>query len=74
MILLKSTTILSIVQKKIKPKDLSDSVLVEYVGETNKKDPKFKIRDHVRISKYKNIFSKGYLPDWSEEFFIINKV
>ena len=60
--------------KKIKPKDLSDSVLVEYVGETNKKDPKFKIRDHVRISKYKNIFSKGYLPDWSEEFFVINKV
>ena len=60
--------------KKIKPKDLSDSVLVEYVGETNKKDPKFKIRDHVRISKHKNIFSKGYLPDWSEEFFVINKV
>ena len=60
--------------KKIKPKDLSDSILVEYVGETNEKDPKFKIRDHVRISKYKNIFSKGYLPDWSEEFFVINKV
>ena len=32
-----------------------------------------KIGDHVRISKYKNIFSKGYLPNWSEEIFVINK-
>ena len=39
-----------------------------------KKTPRFKIGDHVRISKYKNIFSKGYLPNCSEEIFIINKV
>ena len=33
----------------------------------NKKNPKFKVGDHVRISKYKNIFAKGYVPNWSEE-------
>ena len=42
--------------------------------ESNKKDPKFKIGDHVRISKYKNIFAKGYTPNWSEEIFIISKI
>ena len=39
-----------------------------------KKNPKFKVGDHVRISKYKNIFAKGYTPNWSEEVFIINKI
>ena len=37
------------------------------------KNPKFKVGDNVRISKHKNIFAKGYNPDWSEEAFIINK-
>ena len=46
----------------------------EYVEESNIKDPKFKIGDHVRISKYKNIFANGYTPNWSEEIFIVNKV
>ena len=36
--------------------------------------PKFKVGDHVRISKYKNIFAKGYMPNWSEEVFVIKKV
>ena len=40
----------------------------------NDKDPKFKVGDHVRISKYKNIFAKGYMPNWSEEIFVIKKV
>ena len=40
----------------------------------NDKDPKFKVGDHVRISKYKNIFAKGYTPNWSEEVFVIKKV
>ena len=40
----------------------------------NKKDPKFKVGDHVRISKYKNIFVKGYTTNWLEEVFVINKV
>ena len=41
---------------------------------SNKKDPKFKVGDYVRISKYKNIFAKGYIPNWSEEVFVINKI
>ena len=40
----------------------------------NEKDPKFRIGDIVRISKYKNIFAKGYTPNWSEEVFVIKKV
>ena len=40
----------------------------------NDKDPKFKVGDHVRIAKYKNIFAKGYTPNWSEEVFVIKKV
>ena len=38
------------------------------------KDPKFKIGHIVRISKYKNIFAKGYVPNWPEEVFLIKKV
>ena len=41
---------------------------------SNKKDPKFKVGDHFRISKYKNIFAKGYAPNWSKEMFVINKI
>ena len=40
----------------------------------HKKDPKFKIGDHVRITKQKNIFAKGYMPNWSEEVFVIGKI
>ena len=40
----------------------------------NYKDTKFKIGDHIRISKYKKFFAKGYTPDWSEEVFVIKKV
>ena len=58
---------------KMKPKDVTDDKFIEYVEETNKKDPKFKIGDHVRISKYKNIFAKGYVPNWSEVF-VVNKI
>ena len=39
-----------------------------------KKNPKFKVGDRVRISKYKNIFAKGYVPNWSEEVFIVNEI
>ena len=49
-------------------------ILVEYSEETNEKDPKFKVGDNVRISKCKNIFAKGYTPNWSEEVFVVNKV
>ena len=59
---------------KMKPKDVKDNNFTEYLEESNEKDPKFKIGDHVRISKYKNIFAKGYAPNWSENIFIVNKV
>ena len=39
-----------------------------------RKDPKFKVGDHVKISKYKNIFAKGYTPNWSEEVFVVSKI
>ena len=54
--------------------DVTDDFFVEYSEESNKKDPKFKVGDHVRISKYKNIFAKGYAPNWSKEVFVINKI
>ena len=44
------------------------------IKKTNDKDPKFKVGDRVRISKYKKIFAKGYTPNWSEEVFVIKKV
>ena len=59
---------------KMKPKDVTDDSFVEYSEETNAKGPKFKVGDNVRISKYKNIFAKGYAPNWSEEGFVVNKV
>ena len=49
-------------------------MLAEYNENSNKKDPKFKVSDNVRISKYKSIFDKGYTPNWSEEVFVINKI
>ena len=39
-----------------------------------KKGPKFKVNDHVRISKYKKIFAKGYVPNCSEEFLLLMKL
>ena len=44
------------------------------IKKINNKDPKFKVGDYVRISKYKNIFAKGYMPNCSEEVFVINKL
>ena len=52
---------------KMKPDDVKDNTYVNADKEINNKDPKFKVGDHVRISKYKNIFAKGYMPNWSEE-------
>ena len=47
---------------KMKPIDVKNDSFAEYNEESNEKDPKFKVNDHVRISKYKNIFAKGYAP------------
>ena len=62
---------------KMKPTDVKDNTYIN----TNKdpkdptyKDPKFKVGDYVRISKYKNLFAKGYMPNWSEEVFVVDKI
>ena len=55
---------------KMKPVDVKDNTYIDFKKEVNDKDPKFKVGDHVRISKYKNIFAKGYTPNWSEEVFV----
>ena len=58
----------------MKPTDIKSDSFAEYNEESNEKDPKFKVNDHVRISKYKNIFAKGYAPNWSEEIFVVKKI
>ena len=59
---------------KMKPVDVKSNTYIDFNKETNIKDPKFNIGDIIRISKYKNIFAKGYTPNWSEEVFVIKKV
>ena len=59
---------------KTKPVDVKDNTYINFVKEINDKDPKLKVGDHVRISKYKNVFTKGYMPNWSEEVFISSKI
>ena len=59
---------------KMKPVDVKSGNFVEYNVNFNDKYPKFQVGDHVRISKYKNIFGEGYTPNWSEEIFVIKKV
>ena len=54
---------------KMKPIDVKDNTYINIDKEVNDKKSKFKVGDHVRISKYKNIFAKSYTPNWSEEVF-----
>ena len=49
-------------------------IYIEYGVEHDKKDPKFRVGTHVKITKYINIFAKGYTPNWSEEVSVIKKV
>ena len=58
----------------MKPVDVKTNAYIDSSKSINNKDPKIKIGDIVRISKYKNIFAKGYTPNGSEEVFVINKV
>ena len=58
----------------MKPADVISNIYLNSSKEINNKDPKFKIGDIVRISKYKNIFGKRYVPIWSEEVLVIIKV
>ena len=59
---------------KMKPVDVKPSIYIDFNKENNKKGPKCKVGDHVRILKYKNIFAKSYVPNWSEKGFVIKKV
>ena len=59
---------------KMKPVDVKGNTYIDFGKEVNDEDPKFTIADNVRISKYKNIFAKGYVPNWSEEVFISSKI
>ena len=58
----------------MKPIDVKGNKYINTDKEINNKDPKFKVSDRVRISKYKKIFTEGYTPNWSEEVFVIKKV
>ena len=59
---------------KINPKDFGYNNKRVYIDEHNEKDSRFKVGDRVRISKFKNIFAKGYTPNWSKEIFIADKI
>ena len=58
---------------KMKPKDVKNDNKRVYIDEHNEKDSRFKVGDRVRISKFKNIFTKGYTPNWIREIFIVIK-
>ena len=58
----------------MKPGDVKSNIHINSSKEINDRDPKSKIGDIVRVSKYKNIFTKSFVPNWSEEVFAINKV
>ena len=58
---------------KMKPIDVKNNKRV-YIDEHNEKDSRFKVGDRVRISKFKNIFAKGYTPNWSTEILIVDKI
>ena len=66
----------SIPQFTIKRKafDVNLNTYINSSKEIDDKDPKFKVGTYVRISKYKSIFAKTYVPNWSEEVFIIKKL
>ena len=59
---------------KMNPKDVKNDNKRVYIDEHNKKDSRFNVGNRVRISKFKNIFAKGYTPNWSRKIFIINKI
>ena len=59
---------------KIKPVAVKSNTYIDSSKEINDQDRKSKIGDIVRISKYKNIFASGYVPNWCEEMFVIKKV
>ena len=59
---------------KKKPVDVKPSIYIDFNKESNKEDPIYKVGGNVRISKYENIFAKGFVPNCSEEVFVIKKI
>ena len=59
---------------KMKPFDVKDNTYINTYTDVNDKGPKFKVGDHVRISKYKNIFAKGYTPYWQKKYLLLEKL
>ena len=59
---------------QMKPIGVTSDSYAEYNEDSNKKDSKFKVGDHGRVSKYKNIFAKGYIRNWSEKVFVVSKI
>ena len=58
----------------MKPVDVTSSTYIDFGIENNDKDPTIKVKSHVRVSKYENIFAKVYIPYWGEEVFVIKKL
>ena len=58
----------------MKPFGVKDNAYIDFKKKVNDKDPTFKVGDHVKISKYKNVFAKGYTPNQSEEVFVVSKI
>ena len=58
----------------MKAVDVKDNTYIDLKKEINDKDPKFKVADYVKNSKYKNIFAKGYTPNWSKEVFVVSAI
>ena len=54
--------------------DVMSRRYIDFGIENNDKDLKFKVDDHVKISKYKNIFAKAYGSNWSGGVFMIKKL
>ena len=65
---------MQLISKYNKGIDVKSNSYAEYSADSNEKDPKFKVGNHVRILKYKNIFAKGYTPNWSDKVFYISKI
>ena len=66
-------TTIHFAQENMKPVDVKSGTYIDFKKENNKHDPKFEVREHVKISKYKNIFTKGYDPNWFRDIFVIRK-
>ena len=61
-------------ENEMKPKDVENNNKRVYIDEHNEERCRFKVGDRVRISKFKNIYAKGYTRNWSREIFIVNKI